>query len=180
MAVQESGKGSAVSTELLEHPNNLLGLEYMKALKKLSSAIRPHTITRTGTGYHDTHASFSKDSGTLIASASAIRSALTSDTGTISLAQPLLPYEAYRVFAESYGVSSPVTLDDFSLLLSVRIAAETKDSLADFFDVPKELADRIYNFQDEFNENYLKHIKHFWLIMSENYKYEVEFFMNVL
>ncbi len=150
LAVKESGNNSSVSAELLEHPNNLLGLEYMKALKRLASTIKPHTITRTGTGYHDNHTTFSKDSGTLIASASAIRSALTSNTGTIALAQPLLPADAYRVFAESYGVSAPVTLDDFSLLLSTRIAAESKESLATFFDVPKELADRIYSFRDEF------------------------------
>ena len=149
-ALKDSGKTSSVSADLLEHPNNLLGVEYMKALKKLASVIKPHTITRTGTGYHDAHTSFSKDSGTLIASASAIRSALTSKTGTIALAQPLLPTDAYRVFAESYGVTAPVTLDDFSLLLSTRIAAETKESLADFFDIPKELADRIYSFRDEF------------------------------
>lgn len=139
-----------VSATLLEHPNNLLGLEYVKALRKLSSAIKPHTIPRTGTGYHDTHSSFSKESGTLIASASAIRSALTKDTGTIALAQPLLPAGAYRVFAESYGITAPVTLDDFSLLLSTRIAAETKESLSAFLDIPKELADRIYSFRDEF------------------------------
>lgn len=150
LAVKECGRELSVSPELLDNPNNLLGLEYMKALKRLASTIKPHTITRTGTGYHDNHTTFSKDSGTLIASASAIRSALTSNTGTIALAQPLLPADAYRVFAESYGVSAPVTLDDFSLLLSTRIAAETKDSLATFFDVPKELADRIYSFRDEF------------------------------
>ena len=150
MAVKESGNNASVSAGLLENPNNLLGLEYMKAIKKLASSLKPHTILRTGTGYHDTHSSFSEDSGTLIASASAIRSALTKDTGTIALAQPLLPAEAYRVFAESYGISAPVTLDDVSLLLSTRIAAETKESLASFFDVPKELADRIYSFRDEF------------------------------
>lgn len=161
-AVKDSGKTSSVSADLLEHPNNLLGVEYMKALKKLASVIKPHTITRTGTGYHDAHTSFSKDSGTLIASASAIRSALTSKTGTIALAQPLLPADAYRVFAESYGVTAPVTLDDFSLLLSTRIAAETKESLADFFDVPKELADRIYSFRDEFMTftDFISAIKH--------------------
>lgn len=149
MAIKKSTGENSVSASLLENPNNLLGLEYVKALKKLSSTIRPHTITRTGTGYHDTHASFSAESGTLIASASAIRSALTKDTGTIALAQPLLPAKAYRVFAEHYGISAPVTLDDFSLLLSIRIAAETKDSLSTFLDVPKELADRIYSFRDE-------------------------------
>jgi len=150
LAVKESGNEASVSPDLLESPNNLLGLEYMKALKKLSSAIQPHTIARTGTGYHDAHTSFSRESGTLIASASAIRSALTKDTGTIALAQPLLPAESYRVFAESYGSTAPVILDDFSLPLSIRIAAETKESLAGFLDVPKELADRIYSFRDEF------------------------------
>ncbi len=149
LAVKEMYNTAGLSAGLLEAPNNLLGLEYMKALRKLSSAIKPYTIARTGTGYHDTHASFSKASGTLIASAGAIRSALTSKTGTIALAQPLLPAESYRVFAESYGVTSPITLDDFSLLLSTRIAAETKESLAGFLDVPKELADRIYSFRDE-------------------------------
>jgi len=150
MAIKESDNETSVSAGLLENPNNLLGLEYMKALKKLASSIRPHTIARIGTGYHDTHSSFSMDSGTLIASASAIRSALTKDTGSIALAQPLLPAKAYRVFAENYGKTSPITLNDFSLLLSTRIAAETKDSLASFLDVPKELADRIYSFRDEF------------------------------
>jgi len=149
-AIKESCADSSVPDNLLEHPNNLLGLEYMKALKKLAASIKPHTITRTGTGYHDAHTTFSKESGTLIASASAIRSALTKDTGTIALAQPLLPADAYRIFAESYGISAPVTLDDFSLLLSTRIAAETKESLATFLDVPKELADRIYSFRDDF------------------------------
>ncbi len=149
-AIRESGKTAFVSDSLFEQPNNLLGLEYMKALKKLASSIKPHTITRTGTGYHDEHTLFSKEAGTLIASASAIRSALSKDAGSIAAAQPLLPENSYRVFAESYGITAPVTLDDFSLLLSARIAAETKESLASFLDVPKELADRIYRFRDEF------------------------------
>ncbi len=178
-----------ISARLLESPNNLLGLEYIKALQKLSSAIRPYTITRTGTGYHDVHAAYSYDSGTLIASASAIRSTLThssddtvqedffSDaasasrtdnftgteknafsgktvqTGCINTSnkiQSLLPQNAYQVLSESFGNTAPIAQDDFSLLLSARIAAETKDSLASFLDVPKELADRIYRFRDEF------------------------------
>ncbi len=150
LAVKESDAASDIEPELLEKPNNLLGLEYLKAIKKLASSIKPHTITRTGTGYHDEHTAFSKESGTLIASASAIRAALSKEAGSIAAAQPLLPAESYRIFAESYGITAPITLNDFSLLLSTRIAAETKDSLATFLDVPKELADRIYRFRDEF------------------------------
>ena len=150
LAVKESAAAPDIVSELLEKPNNLLGLEYLKALKKLASSMKPHTIARTGTGYHDEHSAFSEESGTLIASASAIRAALSKEVGSISAAQPLLPADSYRVFAESYGVTAPVLLDDFSLLLSTRIAAETKESLAAFLDVPKELADRIYGFRDEF------------------------------
>lgn len=184
-----------ISAGLFESPNNLLGLEYMKALQKLSSDIRPYTITRTGTGYHDTHAAYSDTAGTIIASASAIRNTLTQqfsaimpkDDSTATMPkdcsaatmqhdvpagsmknrcsgntaqtilteagtgiQALLPPDAYHVFSESHGSFTPVVLDDFSLLLSARIAAETKDSLASFLDVPKELADRIYHFRDEF------------------------------
>ena len=151
-----------ITPELLEHPNNLLGLEYVTALKKLSSSIRPHTIGRSGTGYHDAHSSFSTEAGTLIASASAIRTALESKTGTIAAAQPLLPKEAYRVFAENYGIFGPVSLDDFSLLLSVRLASETKESLSDYLDVPTELADRIYHFRDDYKSftELISSIKH--------------------
>lgn len=150
MAIKESKQAEDFSTELLSSPNNLLGLEYMKALKRLASNIKPHTISRTGTGYHDTHSVFSTDSQTLIASASAIRSMLETQTGSIASAMPFLPETAYRIFADNYGICAPITLDDFSLLLSVRLALETRESLATYLDVSKDLANRIYTFRNEF------------------------------
>ena len=150
MAMKETGQLENISPELFSSPNNLLGLEYVKALKRLASSIKPHTITRTGTGYHDTHSSFSNDSGTLIASASAIRSILETKTGSIACAMPLIPKSAYQIFSDSYGVSSPISLDDFSLLLSARLASETRESLTTYLDVSKDLANRIFSFKDEF------------------------------
>ena len=38
---------------LLRDPNNILGVEYLKALKKRGSKIRPYTIRRKGSHYHD-------------------------------------------------------------------------------------------------------------------------------
>ena len=38
---------------LLSSPNNLLGLEYTLALLRRNSSIRPFTISRVGSGYHD-------------------------------------------------------------------------------------------------------------------------------
>ncbi|MEJ2519373.1 MAG: nucleotidyltransferase [Desulfuromonadales bacterium] len=52
-------------------PNNILGIEYLKALRIEQSGIRPDTIPRRGAGYHETHATGP------IASASAIRARLS-------------------------------------------------------------------------------------------------------
>ena len=37
---------------VLSLPNNILGIEYLKAIKKLNSTITPFTIARTDNGYH--------------------------------------------------------------------------------------------------------------------------------
>ncbi len=42
-----------LDTELLAQPNNILALEYIKAILKSGSDIRPITIKRKGAGYHD-------------------------------------------------------------------------------------------------------------------------------
>ncbi len=57
----------SMSTELFE-PNNILALEYIKALAKENSAIAPLTIKREGAGYND---AFDEDEN--LQSASAIR-----------------------------------------------------------------------------------------------------------
>lgn len=54
----------------LASPNNILGVEYLKAIRQTKSAIKPFTIQRRGAGYHDTDAVGS------IASATGIRQKL--------------------------------------------------------------------------------------------------------
>ena len=39
---------------ILSSPNNILGIEYCKALLRLNSRILPHALLRKGCGYHDT------------------------------------------------------------------------------------------------------------------------------
>ena len=77
---QGASYATALSDELVEHtnvdasvlhePNNILAIEYLRALSQYAPNIAPLLIHRKGAGYHDT-----KLSGT-IASASAIRKAL--------------------------------------------------------------------------------------------------------
>lgn len=150
LAVKESDLSADDSLDLLSSPNNLLGLEYVKAIKEMTSPMIPLTISRIGTGYHDTHAEYAKESGTTIASASAIRTKLETTTGTIATAMPLMPEEAYKIFKENYGITTPVTADDFSLVLSYRLSLETKSSLTTYLDISDDLADRILKYKDEF------------------------------
>ncbi len=55
-------------------PNNILAIEYIKAIRALNSKIIPLTIKRRGAGYND-----SISNGTSLQSASAIRELLTQD-----------------------------------------------------------------------------------------------------
>lgn len=50
----------------INHPNNILAIEYMKQLKKRSSSIEPVAIGRKGAGYHDTVPSLGFASATAI------------------------------------------------------------------------------------------------------------------
>ena len=53
---------------LLESPNNILGVEYCKALLRRESAIRALTVRRRGTGYHGTELEGGLASATLLRS----------------------------------------------------------------------------------------------------------------
>ncbi len=64
------GKDAA---ELLNEPNNILAVEYCKALKALGSPIQPLLIQRTGAMHHEQHATDG------IASATHIRSLISQD-----------------------------------------------------------------------------------------------------
>ena len=55
-----------LDTDLLAQPNNILAIEYIKAILKQKSKMRPVTIKRKGAGYHDMNASDEFASATLL------------------------------------------------------------------------------------------------------------------
>lgn len=50
--VAAEGEAAAIIQEILKHPNNILGLEYLKALTNCTATVAPLTIRRIGAGYH--------------------------------------------------------------------------------------------------------------------------------
>lgn len=68
--IQTNGKDFSA---LLSSPNNILAIEYLKAIEKYCDPLSPCIISRSGSGYHD------QDFGNQFASASAIRTFLLSE-----------------------------------------------------------------------------------------------------
>lgn len=129
-------------TQFLVSPNNILGLEYCKALRKCYSNITPVTISRKGSGYHNTALAE-------YASATGIRKELIGTPDWIILSV-VLPIKIYQILQEEYGKRLPMGEDDFSLLLKYKLMQESADSLCRYQDVTPELANRMKKRENEF------------------------------
>lgn len=115
-----TGSGDAAS--LLSTPNNILGIEYLRALKRRSSPMEPVTVRRMGQEYHGTEA---VDRHT-VASASAIRRAVRERD--FDMVSHQVPEAAARIL---FGQNTPVPIfsDDLTALINGRILELSKSRL---------------------------------------------------
>ena len=85
--------GNRKYINVMSSPNNILGIEYIKALKKHKSNIKPVSIARFETGYNDVTYSGN------IASATAIRNIVKN--GGFDALRKLLPNSSYSVLIDN-------------------------------------------------------------------------------
>lgn len=153
--------------DLLQTPNNILALEYLKAIRRYNAGLLPLPVLRAGNGYHD--ASLSGPH----ASASAIRERLREDKehtffsnpSALSAAKPFadscspafppeladaLPRETFRLLEAYYAKLPFLWEEDFSLLLHQRLLQSTRESLLQHRDMSEALANRILAKRKEF------------------------------
>ena len=136
LALSETFPQLADELTLLQHPNNILGVEYLKALKKRGSHITPYTISRKGSDYHDTSLN------TAYSSALAIRNSLSQDSD-ISLIKEFIPSLVYKEMSKDYQKCFPLFPDDFSSLLAYKIIQEQGTGFDAYFDIDKEFSDKV-------------------------------------
>lgn len=122
--------------DFLNKPNNILGLEYIRHLKKTNSSIRPITIERIVSDYNSTTLSGE------ISSASAIRTALINKNNTALSSVPENCIELIK------NKSIPV-LNDYSQILSYILRTKTANEISSYADVTEGLENKIIN--TEFN-----------------------------
>ncbi len=123
---------------VLHSPNNILGIEYCKALLSLNSNITPTTIKREGAGYHDTKLDET------FGSALSIRNALANGD-ELSILKSQIPEEFYALFEQMVLDNCTVDANDFSQALYYKLINECESGFEQYLDVTKEISDRIKN-----------------------------------
>lgn len=147
-ARKEAFRACASNPDILDLPNNILGIEYLKALLQRESSIKPVTIKREGQGYHDTLL----DSG--FASASGIRRFLKQEEAPLSALPALkesLPDPVMEVLKDALAHTLPVWEEDFSMLLRYELLRQSASDLTRYADISPDLGRRLKNCADKFS-----------------------------
>lgn len=92
-------------TSLLSSSNNILGIEYIKALLRLNSNIEAKTLKREGSSYND------KSLSSSFSSATSIRETLRSNSSLSQLINSM-PSSSYKIFKELQDDNYPFIFDE--------------------------------------------------------------------
>ena len=134
---------SPALADFLSTPNNLLGAEYVRALKQLNSPIRPVCLKREGSQYHDT-----APAGGFI-SASGFRRLFYSCNGNFQ--EPIeayTPKPVHKLLLEKLTACEDIYPNDVSALLHARLY-ETED-FSVYSDCSQALSNKIVKYRDEY------------------------------
>ena len=129
---------------LMERSNNILGVEYMRAIKILESRITPVPVARMLSSHKDTQITQG------FSSATAIRNAVFNKYDLNSIANTV-PKDVYDILMDRYLVTFPIFRDDFSIILGEKLlSASDSSDLTQYFGVSKDLANRFLNLRNEY------------------------------
>ncbi|MBR4144505.1 MAG: nucleotidyltransferase family protein [Lachnospiraceae bacterium] len=123
-------------------PNNLLGIEYCRALYRLrktgiySKLPELITIKREGSSYHDAILSD-------YPSATSVRNALQSNN--IGSLRNSLPGSAFKMLNENMGKCLPIFEDDFNDMLYMRLNSSSDEDIRSIPDIHNDLKNKLIN-----------------------------------
>lgn len=129
----------AAASDILGSPNNILGIEYLKALLALEKngqhAPVPYTIKREGDGYLS-H-TLSEES---FCSAMALRKGIAEENPDLLR---YVPESIRQEFADTCQTKSALCADDFSGMLFYKLLSEKDAGYDSYLDVSSDLSDKI-------------------------------------
>lgn len=129
----------AAASDVLASPNNILGIEYLKALHALEKngqhAPVPYTIKREGDGYLS-H-TLSEES---FCSAMALRKGIAEENPDLLR---YVPESIRQEFSDTCQTKSALCADDFSGILFYKLLSEKDSGYDSYLDVSSDLSDKI-------------------------------------
>lgn len=135
-ALAETLDGFVAFNTILGYPNNILGIEYIKALLRQGSSIEPFTNTRIGSDYHSYKLSDA------FSSAISIRQSLSMQDN-LAMVCAQLPGETYDIMKEDFHKTFPVFTADFSSMLKFKLIREREHGFTRYLDVTKSISDKL-------------------------------------
>lgn len=124
---------------ILNSPNNILAIEYLKAIRKTNSLLKPVPIKRTDFGYH------SHSFNGRFASASGIRTVLQHDPDKIDDLKNVLPDNVFMTLPQANAFTDTNTFDD---MMAYKLFCE--DDFSDYYDISPFLSNRICNLKNTY------------------------------
>lgn len=128
-------EASGLAADLLRQPNNILAIEYLRALRGYAPGIEPLLIARRGAGYHE--ASLGP-----LASASAIRGELAKAQPDFASLKDSLPEATYAAICEAFPAEIASTERLFRPLLARLLTMQGRE-LEAIFGLQEGLANRL-------------------------------------
>lgn len=126
------------AADIISEPNNLLAIEYMRALKKFSSRMKPFTVKRKNVA----HDGLTPENG--FASASFIRDRISVSNGTDLIREYMTPEWADAV-ASAVRNGETADISRLERILLYKLRTSSIREIANISDVGQGLENRIYS-----------------------------------
>jgi predicted nucleotidyltransferase len=145
LALESTLPGFSTYSDILNHPNNILGMEYCKSIQKIQSTIKPFSIIRKGNSYHQYQLANN------FSSARAIRQSIKS-TNNLTHIKSQVPETVYSILKKDFNTKFPIFKNDISLLLKYKLLLGEDLGYANYFDLSNDFSDRIQNHLHEYTD----------------------------
>ena len=130
----------------LQTPNNILGVEYCKALCRQNSPIQPLTVKREGNGYHDDSLNGEFPSASAIRALWKSANCKMSDTAVSSCFPPAIS----ELLSQTFTCPQFLDEEDFSPYLRWLLFSSDKAQLTSYQDVTPDFVQRLFHTRDSY------------------------------
>ena len=123
----------------LAKPNNILGFQYIQAINRQKSKLRPLTISRKNADYHDEH--FASET---IASATSIRKAIFAEESKSANIKQYVPEPTYQILQEyKHHYGGFHRWENYWELLQYRLITSSPGELKEIYEMEEGLENRL-------------------------------------